>query len=247
MDRKTKTEWFKEWFDTPYYHILYKHRNYKEAESFIDTLIEYLNPSKEARFLDLCCGKGRHSIYLNKKNLDVTGFDLSQKSIEAAKQYENNSLHFFVKDMREDYNSQSFDYIVNLFTSFGYFENQEDNFATIQAASKALTEEGVLVIDFLNIEKAKAKLVNEEEITVEGIVFKINKRVENDFIKKRITFVENGKEFCFEESVSTLRLSDFEKYCSAASLKIVDVKGDYSLNEFDLTNSDRLIMIAKKK
>ncbi|MEI6487934.1 MAG: class I SAM-dependent methyltransferase [Bacteroidota bacterium] len=247
MDTKEKTEWFEDWFDTPYYHILYKHRNYKEAESFIDKLIEYLNPSREARFLDLCCGKGRHSIYLNKKNLDVTGFDLSQKSIDAAKQYENNSLHFFVKDMRQDYYSKPFDYIVNLFTSFGYFENQEDNFATIQAASKALTEDGVLVIDFLNIEKAKANLVKDEEITVEGIVFKINKRIENNFIKKRISFRDNEQEFCFEESVSTLRLCDFEKYCSAASLKIVDVKGDYSLNDFNLANSDRLIIIAKKK
>ena len=60
-------EWFKDWFDSPYYHILYKDRNFDEAEQFINNLLTFLKPETNSRFLDLGCGKGRHSVFLNKK------------------------------------------------------------------------------------------------------------------------------------------------------------------------------------
>ena len=60
-------DWFSEWFDSSYYHILYKDRDLKEAELFIDNLTTYLNLPKGARIADIPCGKGRHCIYLNKK------------------------------------------------------------------------------------------------------------------------------------------------------------------------------------
>jgi cyclopropane fatty-acyl-phospholipid synthase-like methyltransferase len=75
-------EWFKSWFDTKYYHILYKDRNDAEAQAFIDELAEKLHFQTDQTFLDLACGKGRHSVYLNKKGLDITGVDLSEESIE---------------------------------------------------------------------------------------------------------------------------------------------------------------------
>ncbi len=246
MDKTIRRKWFEDWFNSPYYHILYKQRNFKEAELFIDNLIAYLHPNKNARFLDLGCGKGRHSIYLNKKYFDVTGYDLSPQSIGYAKHFENNTLHFYEQDMRKPFCCGNFDYIVNLFTSFGYFQNEADNYATIDAVSKALNEDGIFVLDFLNVEKVIPSLISKQELTMDGIEFSISKKVENNFIVKQISFTDNEQVYNFEEKVSVLRLSDFEKYLKANRLKLIDTKGDYEMNEFNVTSSDRLILIAKK-
>lgn len=96
-----KKAWYASWFDTPYYHILYKDRDYDEAQLFIDNLTHYLNIAEDATILDVACGKGRHAIYLNSLGYDVVGTDLSSNSIEEAKAFENEKLHFEVHDMRE--------------------------------------------------------------------------------------------------------------------------------------------------
>ena len=81
---KDTTQWFTSWFDTPYYHTLYKDRNHSEAQVFMDNLTNYLNVPEHGEILDLACGKGRHSIYLNSLGYNVTGVDLSENSIEYA-------------------------------------------------------------------------------------------------------------------------------------------------------------------
>jgi 2-polyprenyl-3-methyl-5-hydroxy-6-metoxy-1,4-benzoquinol methylase len=79
--------WFKDWFNTPYYHQLYFKRDEKEAAAFIDQLIDYLKPPPGSSMLDVACGKGRHSIQLASKGFDVTGIDLSEDSIAEANRY----------------------------------------------------------------------------------------------------------------------------------------------------------------
>jgi len=147
--QKDNSTWYSSWFDTPYYHILYKDRNDAEAQVFMDNLTHYLNLPEEAKILDLACGKGRHSIYLNQLGYDVTGTDLSENSIAEASKSSNEKLHFKVHDMRLPF-EEKYDAVFNLFTSFGYFDNDEDNFKTLSAIKESLTEYGFAVIDFLN-------------------------------------------------------------------------------------------------
>ena len=73
--------WFVNWFDSPYYHLLYKNRDEKEAQVFIDNLIEKLQLKKGSKLIDIACGKGRHATYFNKKGMNVVGVDLSKNSI----------------------------------------------------------------------------------------------------------------------------------------------------------------------
>ena len=89
--------WYESWFDTKYYHILYKDRNYREAQVFMDNLTHYLNLPEKAKVLDLACGKGRHSIYLNQCGYDVIGADLSEENILHCKKFENDHLVKLVK------------------------------------------------------------------------------------------------------------------------------------------------------
>ena len=124
-------DWFSSWFNTTYYHILYKDRNDDEAQQFMCNITSFLKLEKDAHILDLPCGKGRHSIFLNSLGYKVTGGDLSENSIKHAQKFENDSLKFKVKDMRQSFNNQ-YDTVFNLFTSFGYFEKDEDDILVLQ-------------------------------------------------------------------------------------------------------------------
>ena len=84
---KDSKAWFESWFDSPYYHILYKDRDMKEAEEFIDHLMDRLHLPSGSKILDMGCGKGRHSVYLNRKGYNITGIDLSKENIAYCKQF----------------------------------------------------------------------------------------------------------------------------------------------------------------
>lgn len=246
MNTSIKSKWFENWFNSPYYHILYNKRDDKEAELFIDNLLHFLKPPKNAFFLDLACGKGRHSLYLNKKGYSVTGIDLSPESIAFAEQFTNEQLQFYIQDMRKPFRINYFNYVLNLFTSFGYFDSDKDDIAALTAAQKALKPGGTMVLDFMNTQKVIAELPRHEIKVNEGITFHIYKSIENNFIIKRILFSDKGKEFTFEERVKALTLADFEKYFAASNLKIVHLYGNYELEHFNPKSSERLIIIAEK-
>jgi SAM-dependent methyltransferase len=236
--------WYSSWFDTPYYHILYKDRNYREAQIFMDNLTHYLNLPEKAKVLDLACGKGRHAIYLNQLGYDVTGADLSENSIAEANKNANETLHFVVHDMRVSY-EEKFDAIFNLFTSFGYFEKEEDNLKTLIAIKESLSEYGFAVIDFMNAQQVIANLIPEETKEVDGIVFHIKRYELDGFIIKEIDFEDKEEKFHFIERVRTYTLDDFQNMMNETGIYLLDTFGDYKLKKFHKNTSERLIMIFK--
>lgn len=239
-------EWFSTWFDSPYYHILYNNRDLQEAQLFMDRLLAYLHPKPHARILDLACGQGRHAIYINQKGFDVTGIDLSAKNILHARQFSGNRLRFDVHDMRQVYKPAYFDFVLNLFTSFGYFNNETENVVALAATAKSLKPGGKLVIDFMNTDKIIGDLVAAEEKEVHGVNFRITRGVENGFVVKTICFADGEREYRFEERVRALREEDFRAYFNMVQLRLVEVLGDYTLNPFVREESDRMIFVLKK-
>lgn len=243
---KTK-EWFGEWFDSPYYHILYKNRDYDEARAFIDALNRYFDFQPEDHILDLACGKGRHSIYLNSKGLHVVGVDLSEQNVAAAQQHANERLEFAVHDMRQVFRPNTFDYVLNLFTSFGYFKTDAEHADAICSAAKSLKPGGTLLIDFLNPYVVVNNLRAQETKTIEGIEFRIRKHFsEEGCIVKEIFFHDQGRDFQFHERVKAIRRWDFERYFTMAGLTLETTFGDYHLNPYVAEESDRMIFVAKK-
>lgn len=238
--------WFATWFDSPYYHLLYKNRDEKEAQVFIDNLIEKLQLKKGSKLIDIACGKGRHATYFNKKGMNVVGVDLSPNSIASAKQNENNNLQFSVHDMREVYKENHFDIVTNLFTSFGYFENKDDEQKAINAMAENLKSDGVLIIDFMNIKKIIANLISSEKKTIDSITFNIKRSVQNNHIIKDIEIIDDNETQHFQEKVKAITLADFSVFVSNVGLNIIDIFGNYKLDDFDATISDRLILICKK-
>lgn len=240
-----KEEWFGTWFNSPYYHVLYKNRDFSEAESFLTKLVEELKPSEDATLLDLACGKGRHSIFLNKLGYKVKGVDLSNESIEHASKYTNKELSFSVHDMRVSL-GETYDYVLNLFTSFGYFETEEENQSAINTMAGALNEGGILVVDFMNAKKVISNLVKSEQKEQGGLNFNLTREVVNGHIYKHISFQDNGQQHNYTEKVQALFEDDFIKYFNIAGLKLIKCFGNYELESFDEKKSDRLILIATK-
>ena len=246
MNSGTPNEWFKEWFDSPYYHILYNHRDDEEATFFIDHLIDFLKPDKDSAMLDLACGRGRHAVYLNKKGFDVTGVDLSPENIRFASVFANDQLRFYVHDMRHLITTNGYNYIFNLFTSFGYFERKHENLKAIKNMASALKPGGKLVLDFLNVEHITEGCQGHQIKDINGIRFYLNKEIRNDQVIKKIRVEDGQKTFDFEEKVMLLQEQDFQDYFSKSNLKIINTFGSYDLESFDLKNSDRLIYIVQK-
>jgi SAM-dependent methyltransferase len=240
--QKEIDNWFTSWFDSPYYHILYKDRDNTEAEMFMKSLSTFLNLRPEAEILDLACGKGRHSKSLNELGYHVTGVDLSPTSIRHAKQFENDRLHFIVHDMSQVF-PKRFDAVFNLFTSFGYFDDEKDNLRTIKAIKEELKSNGYGVIDFLNLTYVAKNLVPIENKTINNICFRIERSIENGYIIKNISFEDQGNKFNYTEKVKALTLKDFKSYFDEAGVSLKNCLGDYHLNEFDVEVSERLILI----
>lgn len=239
--------WFESWFDSPYYHILYQHRDQMEANEFADNLIAYLQPSPKSKMVDIACGEGRLAIQLASKGFEVIGLDLSTSSIQKAKQFEKENLQFMVHDMRLPFYVNYFDFAFNFFTSFGYFATQHDHEMAAKAFAVGLKEGGILVIDYINKEPALAHLIAEKIIEVKGYTFHIRKTFSENHFLKNIRFVDDrGRERQFTESVAAFSLADFIKIFKAAGLSLITTFGDYEMNTYHKYESPRMIMVFKK-
>jgi len=241
----SQEDWFKSWFNTTYYHKLYKHRDERDAQLLLDNILDFLQPLPKANILDLACGRGRHSTYLHAKGFNVFGLDLSPESIAYAKKH-HSANSFNVQDMRNNFGENQYDYIFNLFTSFGYFNSSSQHLTAVKNIASALQPDGVLVLDFMNAQKVSQGLVPDEKIIADDITFNITRYVVDDKIVKEINFSDNGKAFQFKEEVALLTIEDFKNFYKESGLELFSTFGDFHLNPFSPENSDRLITMARK-
>ncbi len=241
-----KVEWFSSWFNTHYYHLLYSNRDYTEAEDFLMHLIAKLKPSQDAKVLDLACGKGRHSIFLAKNNFIVKGVDLSKDNIAHARQFEQENLSFEVCDMRALPFRSEFDIVLNLFTSFGYFDSLEDEAKVLKCIFSSLKSDGIVIIDYLNVGYVATNLVAIEKVEKNGVIFNIHRSIQDGFIFKNIEILDGGKEFHFQEKVRAIFKDEFVAMLSGTGFNVVEIFGDYELKPFS-EKSPRLILMGKKQ
>ena len=241
-------DWYKKWFGSPFYKILYQNRDDFEAQEFIEYLLEYLQPAPKSTMLDIACGEGRFARQFAEHGFDVTGIDISHESIELAKAAESDNLQFFNQDMRLPFYINYFDYAFNFFTSFGYFSHDRDHMLSAKAFARALKNNGILVIDYLNIDYVLSNLVAEEKVVRGSYEFTINRKLERNHLVKDIYFTDADKKpRHYVESVAAFSLSDFVKMFRQAGLSLVGTFGNYKLGAYHPLDSPRLIMVFKKK
>lgn len=240
--------WYREWFNSPFYHKLYFERDIDEATAFINKLINYLKPAAGSRMLDVACGRGRHSQTLAEKGFLVTGIDTSPASILHAKQFEKDNLEFYQHDMRFLFFINYFDYAFNFFTSFGYFRTRREHDDGIRTIAASLKKYGIFVIDYLNVHFAETHLVYNEVKQIGNTTYEINRWHDSTHFYKKIRVSDPSLTIPFEhiEKVAKFSMGDFNDMLSYQHLQVQDVFGDYSLNPYDTVKVPRMIIVAKK-
>jgi cyclopropane fatty-acyl-phospholipid synthase-like methyltransferase len=241
--------WFEEWFDSPLYEELYANRDEEEAQKLIQFLEETLSLHACSKILDLGCGRGRHALALARKGYQVTGVDLSERAIKTARQKAEESalenVHFQVRDMRDPL-PRTFDAILNLFTTFGYFLNDRENARVLDSVVQMLKPEGIFVLDYLNAPKVQTSFTSAESGQFQQIDYSIKRYIENEAIHKDITFRKGatGEEKIYSERVKLYGLDWFRQEMGRCNLQIDDVYGDYNGSAYEPDNSSRMLIIS---
>lgn len=240
--------WFQDWFSSPFYHQLYFKRDDQEAEAFINALIAHLKPKAGSFMLDVACGKGRHSRIMAKLGFMVTGIDLSGASITEARKFETSDLEFFEHDMRLPFRINYYDYALNLFTSFGYFNTRREHDDAIRTIVNALKPGGYFVIDYLNVHYSEDHLVKEEFKEINDTLYTITRRHDDEHFYKTIRVSDASLEspLEFSEKVAKFSLGDFNDMLAYQHMQVQEVFGDYQLGPYDIRKSPRLILVARK-
>ena len=243
------TEWFEDWFNSKEYLEVYQHRNESDAKLLFKLIIKNIEIPRKGKVLDLACGPGRHSILFARKGFDVTGIDLSENLLrvaESAARKEKLEIQFIKADLRNIELTETFDLVVNLFTSFGFFDKDEDNFSIFRTASDLLKPGGYFVFDFLNSAFIENNLVREsrEDKLLEKIIQK--RRIEGDRVIKDIIIKYKGTVKTFYESVKLYRVGELKEAIKEKGLAIKKTFGDFTGRDFMEESSPRIIIIAQK-
>ncbi len=241
--------WFEDWFDSPLYEKLYSNRDENEAALLADLIEKVIPVRRFKNILDLGCGRGRHSITLAQRGYNVTGIDLSKKAVAKAKRIADQrnlkNVEFFVRDMRSPIPKQ-FDAIVNLFTTFGYFLEDEENEKVLRNSEKMLKSGGVLFIDYLNPEYVSQNIVPSESGVYENINYHIIRKIEDGMVFKTIQFSGStlDKPVKYRERVKLYGPDWFKEKLSKIGYQVEKTYGDYRGAPFT-SDSSRMIIISK--
>ena len=242
-------EWFRDWFSSEEYLQVYQHRDEDDAKSLSDLILANVNLEKNALILDAACGAGRHLINLSALGYRTIGFDLSLNLLKKARgeaRAKSIDLNLFCSDIRRVGLKPGFDLVLNLFTSFGYFESDSENFKFIATAYRLLKPGGIYILDFLNIGHLKDNLLPESQRRIGKKTVVEKRRIENGRVIKEILIKENGKESKFKESVKLYSREVITGAFTGAGFHFLKIFGDYNGSGFEHGNSPRLILFFIK-
>ncbi|MEK4326572.1 class I SAM-dependent methyltransferase [Paenibacillus sp. FSL R7-0312] len=241
-----------EWYETSFgedYLIVYRHRDFGGARHEVETMIGWLDLPRDARVLDLCCGMGRHSLALSEAGYEVTGVDLSEALLrEARSQAGAEAVTWLRSDMRELSLGGGFDAVVNLFTSFGYFEEDEEQIKVLKEICRMLKPEGKFIIDFLNPAYVIRHLVPHSVREDGDTLIDESRRIEEGYVKKDILLISKagGPPRKYHERVKLYSVDNFREMIAAAGLRLEAVHGSYDEEKYDAESSTRMIFTGAR-
>lgn len=240
------------WFEKSFGHdylIVYKHRDVQGAYEEVRKMVDWLDLPKGAQILDLCCGTGRHSLALADFGYNVTGVDLSEVLLEQAVQSdEEKRVRWIRGDMRNVPVEGPYDAIVNLFTSFGYFDTEDENVQVLREIRRVLKPGGVFIIDFLNPAYVERHLVPSSEREIDGVRIRERRSIESGCVVKHIEISDlkgsDKTSRTYMEKVRLFRPEQFQEMMNRAGLVIDAMYGGYDQSDYDEHTSVRQIYVG---
>ena len=235
--------WYKEWFGEDYLD-LYAHRNRDEAVRHVDFVQRTLAGAQPGAVLDLACGAGRHTEELRRRGFRALGVDLSLTLLAVG-----GSLPRVGGDMRHlPFSDGAFDWVLNFFTAFGYFEEERENFRVLEEVARVLTPGGRFLIDFLNSARVVSRLRPREVVERDGRRVEIERWYDGAAkrINKRMRIQDGtGPARTFLESVRAYTAEEMECGMRWAGLDVDGLFGGFDGEAHD-DDSERLILIGHK-
>jgi len=233
------------WEDNPF-----PEKIIERAENEVSRLIELVDANEDMKVLDLCCGVGRHSIEFAKRGYDVTGVDKTGHYLQDARQRakeEGADIEFVKDDMRDFKRNEKFDIVINLFTSFGYFEEEEENVKVLENVYESLKTDGKFILDVMGKEIIARIFIEKDWNEFEGDFKLMERSIEKDWSwlnNRRIKITDEGvKEYNVSHWLySAKELKDMLKNVGFSS---VDVYGGFDGRDYD-EEADRLVVVGKK-
>jgi len=258
-----KGNWWQQIFDSQYLESYPTEQMISNAKDEAKKVAKLLPLKKGSSVLDLCCGYGRHSIEFAKMGYKVMGLDYSDQYIrmasDKAKKERLTNVQFIKGDMRKIPFENKFDAVVNLFSSFGYFEDESDHQKVLNQVSKSLKRGGVFLLDLQNARKWLKRDKNggftysnkygsyQRTTLPNGVIV----NVENDFnlttlkSSNYVSWIKNGKKNEYYFSMQCFLREVLEEMLKAAYLVPIKTFGNYNGDKYSY-RSKRLIILAKK-
>lgn len=244
------SEWFEDeefWIDT--YPVIFSEERFKIAPEQIEKALA-LAGVENGTVLDLCCGPGRHSVELAKRGFTVTGVDRTPFLLDNAKASAAEhklDIEFILSDMRDFIRPDAFNFVLNMFTSFGYFDNKGEDLMVLRHMYESLRPGGVLLIDVFGKEVMARKIqpitvmeAGDAMIVERHEIFDDWSRLRNEWI---LIKGESVKRLKFHHTVYSGQ--ELKSLFEQAGFEDVKLFGDLDGNEYGF-DAARLIAIGRK-
>jgi len=240
-------KWYEHSFGEDYL-VVYKHRSRLDASKEVEKLVKWLKLKETDFILDLCCGMGRHTIALAERGFRVVGVDLSETLLSKAVQSSTRlSIPFIKGEMRNlPFVNHTFDVVINLFTSFGYFEDDQENIKALREMARVLKPDGRFLVDFLNRSAVEKTLVPVSEREQDGLFIREERAIDGDFVCKTILIRDQKGERRYLEKVKMYKLEQMKQMMAEAGLKISMIFGNFN-GETYRDDSERMILVGSVK
>lgn len=243
------TAWYEDWFNSQEYLTVYSHRDQLEADTFAKTITGLLPEITGGKLLDMACGAGRHAIAFAKLGFQVTAVDLSPRLLETAARNAR-ALDLEITFRRENLLSFTSDAIhslvLNVFTSFGYFDRDEDNFRLFHVAYQALQSKGTFVFDYLNVSSLKKTFSPYSRDFFNNYIIEQVRSLSTERVEKTILIQSGTTLQTFRESVKLYTADCLETELRKAGFQQIRLLGDYSGGKFREDSSPRFIALCTK-
>lgn len=241
-------DFWKEMFD-----FIFKQASPEVTKSEVDGMVSLLKIDENSTVLDSFCGYGRHAIMISKVSKEVIGVDLSDYLIEMANKEKDNlkiqNISFIKQDGKDYQDPNRFDFIVNMFNSFGYYENKNDDIKLLESYFNSLKKGGKLLISMEGKETLLKKFVPNSVINFQDKKIIIEREIKNNFswVENKWTVFNSSNKYLntYFVCVRPYTAIEIEEVVRQVGFKSVSIFGDWNEEAYGI-NSKKMIVVAEK-